>query len=605
MHMLWRNWRPELSAESLILISSLLITLGANGLFWSQAMSSAEAGQGPVAAGFALSLLVLVAAAHALILLPVSGRWILKPALMLLIPVTVSAAYYMKSYTVFLDPNMLRNVLHTELKEARELLSWRMLLVVLGVSLPLQWLLSRVRIRAPSWRRAILRRSLFALALVTLSVMVLLPNYQRLAALMRNQHSLRYLVTPANLLVSSYRVLRSDAAEHHQVRVPIDPAPQRNVAAGQRPRLLILVLGETVRAANWGLAGYQRQTTPELAQRNVVAFNDVRACGSSTEVSVPCMFSYRGRHDYDESAIRSEESLLHLLQRAGVETQWIDNQTGCKGVCDGLIELDIRGDEDPARCHDGVCLDEVMLPVLKRLLNAPPHDQVIVLHMLGNHGPAYWQRYPKAFAEFQPECKTVNLADCSRRSITNSYDNAVLYADYLLSQVIDLLAALDDRDAALLYVSDHGESLGEGGLYLHGVPYLIAPEQQLKVPMLWWLSSGLRDTGIDACLRQRAQASADVRPISHDMLFHSVLSFMQVRSALYDPDYDLLANCRGGLAPVAVERSDAQPLRSDSMLNRDLTRSQQNGVARSTAAAHARASQRQSGQNSGFQNANP
>ena len=533
------GWRIRLSAEALMLLTVFLITLAANGLFWRQVLTSEEAGQGLVRLGFVLTLGVLVGAAHLLLLLPVSHRLTLKPVLMLTVPVTVAAAFYMYSYTVFLDPSMLRNVLHTQVKEARELVNLKMLLVVSGLSLPLIWLLSRVELIRYPWRRALWRRLLLVLALFAMVIAVLLPSYQRLSALMRNQHELRYLVTPANLLVSVYRVLRTDVEAHKQPRLVIDPTPSLNSDSQAKPRLLVLVLGETVRAANWGLAGYARQTTPELAKRDVIAFNDVAACGTSTEVSVPCLFSRLGRHAYDETHIHREESLLHLLARAGVPSVWIDNQTGCKGVCDGLDEIDVRGDENPARCRDGVCLDEVMLDEVERQLATPAQTQVIVLHMLGNHGPAYWQRYPKAFAQFQPECKTVNLADCSSRSISNSYDNAILYTDSVLARLIDRLGSVDDRDTALVYVSDHGESLGEGGLYLHGVPYMIAPAEQLKVPMVWWLSSALKPK-LETCLQ--AQAS---RAQSHDVLFHSLLSLLQVKSTTYQVNYDLLAGCAG------------------------------------------------------------
>lgn len=544
-----RSWRPEVSVELLLLAVSGGIALAANGLFWSTALGSEEAGTGVTRLGFALSLFALVCAAHLLILLPLSHRRVLKPVLMLLIPVTVSAAYYMHSYTVFLDPAMLRNVLHTQVKEARELISGQMVVTVLALSVPPMLLISRLRIKQFSWRRAVLRRLVFVAVLLLAVVLALLPSYQRLSALMRNQHHLRYLVTPANLLVSTYRVLRTEAKESNRPRDIIDPTPSR-AERPDRPRLLVLVLGETVRAQNWGLAGYQRQTTPELAQRSVVAFNDVTACGTSTEVSVPCMFSRYGRHDYDEDKIRSEESLLHLINRAGIGSTWLDNQTGCKGACDGLTEIDIAGNEDPERCQEGVCLDGVMFDQLMQRLATPAKDEVVVLHMLGNHGPAYWQRYPKAFARYQPECKTVNLADCSSRSITNSYDNAVLYTDHLLGELIDRLSQVEDRDVALVYLSDHGESLGEGGLYLHGVPYMIAPSEQLKVPMLWWFSTGLSERGLSRCLQSESE-----RPQSHDALFHSVLGFFAIRSSAYQADYDLFSSCGGPPAPAAVAAS--------------------------------------------------
>ena len=202
----------------------------------------------------------------------------------------------------------------------------------------------------------------------------------------------------------------------------------------------------------------------------------------------------------------------------------------------------------PGLCDGERCLDEALLqgldiaPAQAKPGAGAPADQLIVLHQLGNHGPAYDRRYPDAFRHFKPVCATADLPRCSREQIVNAYDNALLYTDHVLAQAITLLrSAGSTHDTALLYLSDHGESLGENGLYLHGLPYAIAPEVQLQVPMLLWLSEGLaRQHRIDpACLRQRA-----AQPASHDHLFHSLLGLMDVTTALYEPALDLFALCR-------------------------------------------------------------
>src|SRR3546814_945063 len=172
---------------------------------------------------------------------------------------------------------------------------------------------------------------------------------------------------------------------------------------GARPRLLVFVLGETVRAQNWGLDGYLRQTTPQLAaMKDVINFPDVESCGTSTEVSVPCMFSPYGRHDYDAKKIRSHQPLLHVLQRAGVQVLWRDNQSGCKRVCDGLAFESMADATDPALCNGKRCFDEILLSGLQARIRPDGRDRIVVLHMLGNHGPAYYQRYPPAFRRFTP-----------------------------------------------------------------------------------------------------------------------------------------------------------------------------------------------------------
>jgi lipid A ethanolaminephosphotransferase len=197
----------------------------------------------------------------------------------------------------------------------------------------------------------------------------------------------------------------------------------------------------------------------------------------------------------------------------------------------------------PGLCADGRCLDEGLLTGLDARLAQATGTQVWVLHMLGNHGPSYFRRYPPAYARFQPACEQDDLRLCSREEIVNAYDNALLYTDHVLARLVGTLQTHADRvDSFMLYVSDHGESLGEKGLYLHGMPYAIAPDEQTRVPMTFWWSEGWRaHSGLDpACLRQRVAA-----PVQHDHLFHTVLGLLNVQSRVYEPAWDLGAGCRG------------------------------------------------------------
>jgi lipid A ethanolaminephosphotransferase len=211
-------------------------------------------------------------------------------------------------------------------------------------------------------------------------------------------------------------------------------------------------------------------------------------------------------------------------------------------VCDGLELERLDSSKDAALCNGERCLDEILLKDIESDLQKNPRDTVIVLHQLGNHGPAYFQRYPAAYRRFTPACETSDLGKCTREEIVNSYDNALLYTDHFLAETLRRLQAQTTHDAAMIYVSDHGESLGEKGIYLHGLPYAIAPKEQTEVPMVMWLSPAFASsTGVDAqCLRQHAS-----QPVSHDYLFHSILGFMRVKTSVYAPALDIAANCRG------------------------------------------------------------
>jgi lipid A ethanolaminephosphotransferase len=531
----WVRFRPVISGESLVLLSALYFSLFSNAAFWQAAITH------PLPQWrFVLSLFLVVTALHALLLGVVINRWIAKPLLTVLLLVTAVASHYMTAYGVYLDADMLRNVLHTDSKESRELLSPRLLIPLVYSVLPIA-LLWRVRLRKRRGSQAVVVRVAFLLAMTGVAACGVMLSSKDFSTLFRSHREVRYLVTPANYVVSLSNVLLSSPPGPKKALLPVG-LDARQARAPGKPRLLLLVVGETARAQNWGLNGYARQTTPELARiPDLINFPQTTSCGTSTEISLPCMFSPYGRHDYNEGLIRSHQSLLHVLDHAGIATLWRDNQSGCKGVCDGLPIERLEDAKDTDLCNGKRCLDGILVKDLQAQLSSVKGDRVVVLHQLGNHGPNYFERYPPAFKRFTPTCENPELGQCEREHIVNAYDNALLYTDHVLAQAIGFLGKQTEYDTALIYVSDHGESLGEKGLFLHGMPYSIAPAEQTRVPMVMWFSPGfVSDSGLDlACLRREA-----AQPASHDNLFPSVLGLLQVRTEVYRPAEDLFAACR-------------------------------------------------------------
>jgi lipid A ethanolaminephosphotransferase len=560
------------SVEQLMWAASLFWALAANRLFFGAALKDRSLSE-PASWGFALALLLMLTAVHYLLLAPVCTRRSVKPVLTVLLVGTAFATHFMQAYGVYLDPSMMRNVLRTDVAEARELFSWTLLPhLLLYAVLPLT-LLWRVGVRPQRWSRAVGMRLATIAAALALLLGTLMLVFQPFASMMRNHREMRYLATPANVMWSIGAVAAAQAKGAAKPRQPIglDATPGPGLRERGKPLLVVLVVGETARAANWGLSGYARQTTPELAAltaRNgqagagtLLNFGDVTACGTNTEVSLPCMFAPVGRRDYDESRVRGSESLLHVAARAGVAVHWRDNQSGCKGVCEGLPQDEVSSLKLPGLCQDGRCLDEGLLAGLDERLAtlarpagaatlaaaAAAPTQLLVLHTLGNHGPSYFRRYPAAFAQFLPACQSDDLQQCSREEIVNAYDNALLYTDHVLASLVAKLQAASARvDSVVLYASDHGESLGENNLYLHGLPYAIAPDMQTHVPMTLWFSPGApRALHVDtACLGRRA-----ARPAAHDHLFHTLLGLLDVHTALYEPGFDLTQGCRDMQAP--------------------------------------------------------
>ena len=503
---------------------------------------------------FSLGLAVWITSALMVLLSLLAWPRLLKPVAFLLLLAAAASSYFMLQYSVVIDATMLANVVNTDAREVRDLMSWSLVfsLVVLA-GLPMAWLLRQKIAPRPFWSQA-WRNLLSMLAALTLLALVTLVAYQDLASLMRNHEQVRYLVNPLNAIYAGGKLLADQLPRARRVLQPIgqDARLGPSYAGQQRAPLVVLVVGETARAANFSLGGYARRTNPELeALRDaggLTYFSQVRSCGTNTQASVPCMFSHLGKREYEAGA-QPFENLLDLLQRAGLAVLWLDNQSGCKGLCARVNQVITRTLDVPGLCFGGECLDEILLHGLDERIAALDSAQrargvVVVMHQMGSHGPAYYRRSPAAFKKFVPECSSNVLQDCPREQLINAYDNTLLYTDHVLAGTVRWLdrRSRDGKvDGAMVYVSDHGESLGENNLYLHGLPYALAPDTQTHVPMVTWLSGAMQKRlGIRVdCLQQHA-----AQPLSHDNLFHSVLGLLDVQTSLYKQEMDWFSTCR-------------------------------------------------------------
>ena len=552
-------WHPT----ALLLVLALWLATAGNLPLWRALWKLPET-HGLQAAVTLGSLVLVVLAATVLLLgLFLWPRW-LKPAGIALLLITASSSYFMSSYGIVIDPSMLTNVVQTDMGEALDLVSWPLVVtLLLGAVLPGIWWW-RQPVRRVGGGRLVLQQLGVGLLGLLVALAMLWISFQDVASLMRNHKTLRYMINPFNTVYAVARVSVGRAAQAQQTLQPVGMdahlvSPGDSVDTSP---LIVLVVGETARAANFGLGGYERDTTPLLKQLqsegDLVYFSNVSSCGTNTQTSVPCMFSPQGRETFDGGDTH-QENLLDVLQRAGLAVLWLDNQSGCKGVCDRVPHAQVSEQPVAGLCDGGECLDEAMLSGLDARIAALDPERrargvLLVMHQMGSHGPAYHKRAPEDRKPFQPECRSVTLSECPAEQLLNAYDNSIAYTDHFLSKTLEWLkgqATAGRFDTGLVYVSDHGESLGENGVFLHGVPYAFAPAQQTHVPMVGWLSEGMQKRrGVDAgCLRQRA-----AKPASHDNLFHSVLGLMDVTTAVRQPALDLFVPCAAGTgaAPVSV-----------------------------------------------------
>ena len=470
-------------------------------------------------------------------------RFLFKFWLISLLLIGATVSYFEGAYGVILDRDMIRNVLETDPAEVAELFSWKLVLYVAVLGGLPSLLVARTRIHFGSLIREIANKSLILIVSLIIIALVSLVFYQDYASVFRNNRYVRFLIMPVGPVYASWSYLTHQLA-HPPREVKVIGSDARLGASwgeGKKKVVTLLVVGETARAKNFSLNGYPRQTNPFLSEQDAIFFNNVHSCGTATAVSVPCMFALEGRRQFDPSGARYEENILDVVQRSGLGVLWRDNNSGCKGVCDRVEHEDLSHLTGDINCGNDECFDMVLMNDLKEKIDAHEKGVVIVLHQKGSHGPAYFQRVPAEFRKFSPICHTNQLQECSRSEILNAYDNSILYTDYFVSRLIGFLKQHEsDYNASLIYVSDHGESLGENGIYLHGLPYVIAPEEQTHVPFLFWMSDGFASHfGVDrACLK----ASAG-RELSHDNLFHSLLGLLDIHTGLYDEDYDMFQPC--------------------------------------------------------------
>ena len=519
MSLLYR-FRPY----QIFIVTALFLAASANLTFFSAVLDLY-----PIAdnTGFMVSMTVLLVACLVLLmsLFSLILPWRMTVSLLLL--TAAATSYFSDQFGTVIDIEMIRNVFETDAAESTDLLSSSLILriILLGIApvaviwwLPIQ--------AAGFWRGKLnfVLTGAVALALMAACVFSFSSQY---ASFFREHKTVRYYISPAYPIYSALLFGASFAPTEGPIPfMSLEAVANILETEEAHAELVILVVGETARADHFSLNGYERETNPLLkSETNLISFSNIHSCGTSTAISVPCMFSYSAHDGFDVKSARNTENGLDLLQTAGVNVLWRDNNSDSKGVADRVPFENFRSAELNPVC-DEECRDIGMLDGLQAYIDSKTGDILIVLHQMGSHGPAYSRRYPPEFEKFTPACQSGELADCSQEEIINAYDNTILYTDYFLSKVIALLKANSPKfEAAMFYVSDHGESLGESGIYLHGIPYSFAPEAQTHVPVIAWIGES-SDIDYPQSLALKDQ------PNSHDVVFDTLLEVFEVTTDL-------------------------------------------------------------------------
>ena len=459
-----------------------------------------------------------------------------KPLIVILFLVSSILSYVMDNFGVVVDQTMLLNVESSDYQEMLDLFHVRPILYFLLLGVLPSVLIYKIQILHNSAKVEFSSRIKSIGSSLIIAILLIFSFSKFYASFFREHKPIRYYTNPTHFIfaagkyVSSLLMnpITSIAKVGTDAVIPTDDVDRE---------LIILVVGETARSDRFSLNGYSKETNPLLKKEEIVSFPNVLSCGTSTAVSVPCMFSKFGRDNYSDEKAKSHENLLDILTHTKeVNVLWRDNNSDSKGVAVRGHYEDYKSPTLNTSC-DVECRDEGMLVGLKEYIKSKPTGDIfIVLHQMGNHGPAYYKRYPKEFEKFKPTCQTNALEKCTNEEIGNTYDNAILYTDYFLTQVIKLLKEHSNKfETAMVYVSDHGESLGENGIYLHGLPYFMAPIEQIKVPLIMWFGGELREDMDFNLLKQRKSNN-----YSHDNIFHTMLGLMEVEVSEYNEKLDIL-----------------------------------------------------------------
>lgn len=511
----------KISQPLLIILSAIFLALTANVSFFQEVEKIYPLADNVL---FLASVMLLLVATLTFTLSFFSIALPTRMVVSVLVILAAVTGHFTDAFGSVIDSVMIENILQTDTGEVGDLLSRglviRVLLLGVAAVAAIWWL--------PVKRLTILNKikqnGITAVVALLVMVVTIFSFSEQYAVVFREHKSLRTYINPLMPIYSTVRFAKAQIMGPESTELSVTAGDAHIPETDSEHELIILVVGETARRDHFSLNGYARQTNPELEkEKNLVSYGHISSCGTATAVSVPCMFSASHREDFSIKEALHHENLLDILKRAGVSVLWRDNNSSSKGVADRVVYENFKTTDLNPIC-DTECRDIGMLDGLQDYIDGQSGDVLIVLHQMGNHGPAYFKRYPPEFEHFTPACHSLDLSECSNQEIINAYDNAILYTDYFLSKVIDLLKKNTPKyETAMLYVSDHGESLGEHGIYLHGMPYMMAPKEQIEVPVVLWLSDAA-DIELQEAFQLKDKQS------SHDAIFDSVLMAFEVES---------------------------------------------------------------------------
>lgn len=537
--------KNKINANQLVILVGLYMTFILNIPFLSR-VYDAIVTQEIYNLPFLISVPFLLLSLVIIFLTLFSIKYVLKAALIFLTIYSSLLFYSTLTYGIVFDYGMLQNIFETNSAEAFSYFNLYAMFFIFFTGILPSLIIAQFKITYKPLLPELFSRLKVLLPALLMLFIIAFVYYSNYAAVGRNNRGVEKYLIPFQSVASTIHYVKKKHFSRPLTFSLIDSAPVLKITESTERTVTVLVVGETARAKNYSLNGYEKNTNRHTENLPLISFKNVFSCGTATAVSVPCMFSAMTKHSYDDREVSYQQNLLDISKLAGMDVLWIDNSDGCKGVCNRVPTMKIDPKSDNPLCDNVYCFDMALLaPFKEKLHSSNAQDTLIVLHLIGSHGPTYYRRYPDEHKAFTPDCPRSDIQNCSEEELVNTYDNTITYSDFVLSKVISELSQYNEDNTSVskrintsvLYISDHGESLGEAGAYLHGFPYSLAPVEQIHIPMLFW--SNYIETSSDSCLSNLAD-----NLYSHDNLFHTMLGLVNIDSKAYIQDLDIFSACK-------------------------------------------------------------
>jgi len=453
-----------------------------------------------------ISLIIVVLVVNALIfyLICFLSRYVGKFLLVLFFIISAVAVYFINTYGVLIDKSMIGNILNTNYAESSSFFSIKLIIYILLFGVLPGIYIIKAKIINETWKRFGITSSLTLLFILTL----VFANASNWLWIDKNAKVIGALPMPWSYVANTY-LFYKDKFKSNEKEVLL---PDATIKDNQKS-VVVLVIGESARSQNFSLYGYKKNTNPLLSKMDNLFHFEATSCATYTTAGVKCILEHTNTD-------KLYEILPNYLYRNNVEVIWRTSNWGEPPV--HIKNYQNRDALMPNCKGEGCNYDEILLTGLKdQILASKKNKILIVLHTSTSHGPQYSKKYPPQFETFKPVCNSVELGNCSQTELINAYDNTIVYTDYILSKVIEDLKQLNEYKSTMIFVSDHGESLGEKNLYMHGVPISVAPKEQYEIPFIVWVSNGSK------------QVKAN-KVLSQNNVFHSVLNFLNIQSPIYE-----------------------------------------------------------------------